>query len=102
MPLSLTVQIPSAPEVALEQPIVDYGAKARVRIKASRSKEWYQLLLDGSPLGDAVKGTGRDRLLDTGPVTQDTTFVLLISQPDEALTVERRLKLTVRVRPAAS
>ncbi len=100
VPLSLAVQIPSAPEVALEELTVDYGAQARVRIKASRAKEWYQLLLNGSPLADPVKGTGRDRLLDTSPVKQNTTFVLLISQPGDTLSVERRLELTVQVRPA--
>ncbi|HUT46928.1 MAG TPA: hypothetical protein VMX36_11630 [Sedimentisphaerales bacterium] len=98
-PLEHTANIPSCPEVDPEEAVVDYGAKTRIRIKASRAKEWYQLLLDGNPLGDPVKGTGQNRFLDTGELKENTTFELLIKEPDEPIVVERVLRIVVIVRP---
>jgi hypothetical protein len=99
--LSQPLQIPAGPEISPEAAVVDYGAKTRIRIQASRAGEWYQLLLAGNPVGEPVKGTGRDRLLDTAELTQDTTFEILVSQPDEPIVVERLLQCTVLVRPEA-
>ncbi len=98
-PLNYTPQIPAGPEVGPEEAVVAYGAKTKIRIKASRAREWYQLLLNGSPLSDPVKGTGQDRLLDTGELNENTTFELLIRQPDEPIIMERVLPISVLVRP---
>lgn len=97
--LSNTLQVPAGPEVAPEKAIVAYGAKTRIRIKASRSGESYQLLLNGSPLGEPIKGTGQNRLLDTGELREDTTFDLLIWQPDQPIVVERVLSVLVVAQP---
>lgn len=97
--LNQPLQIPDGPAVAPESSAVDYGAKTRIRITASRAKESYQLFVDGTSIGDPVMGTGRDRLLDTGELRQDTTFELLIRPTDKPLVVERILRLPVLVRP---
>jgi hypothetical protein len=98
-PLNYAPQIPAGPEVGPEEAVVAFGAKTKIRIKASRAREWYQLLLNGQPLSDPVKGTGQDRLLDTGELSEDTTFELLIRQPDEPIGVQRSLSISVLVRP---
>lgn len=92
-------QIPSGPEAHPEEAVVDHGAKTRIRIKASRAKEWYQLLLNGNPVGEAIEGTGSDLFLKTGELEEDTAFELLVIQPDEPIVVERVLGFTVLVRP---
>ncbi|MFN8459462.1 MAG: hypothetical protein U0401_33230 [Anaerolineae bacterium] len=99
VPLAYTPQIPSGPEIGPEEAVLAYGAKTKIRIKASRAKEWYQLWLNGTPLGDPVKGTGQSRLLDTPELNEDTTFELLIGQSDEPIQVERVLPIPVLVRP---
>jgi hypothetical protein len=58
-------------------------------------------LVDGNPLGAAIKGTGRDRLLETGALTEDTTLTLHI-RSDDPIVVERVFSFTVQVRPAAT
>ncbi|MCB0207858.1 MAG: hypothetical protein KDJ52_00930 [Anaerolineae bacterium] len=98
-PLNYIPQISTNPEVGPEETVVDYGAKTRIRIKASQVREWYQLLLDGKPLADPVKGTGRDRLLETGALWENTTIELLITQPDEPIKVERLFRFAILVRP---
>ncbi len=98
-PLTQPPQIPDGPDISPEDAIVAYGGKTRIRIKASRTREWYQLWLKGSPLNEPVKGTGQDRLLDTGPLTEDAALELLVRQPDEPIGVERVLPVLVLVRP---
>lgn len=89
----------SGPEVSPEQAVVDYGQATRVRIKASRAQEWYQLWLADQPLGDPVKGTGRDRLLATPPLQSDTRLALHITQPNDPAAAERVIEVLVQVRP---
>jgi hypothetical protein len=101
-PLRNTLEIPPGPEIQPEQSVVDYGAKTRIRIKASQSQELYQLFQEEEPLADPVKGTGKDRLIETGELRQDTTFTLRVTQPDAPIVVERLLSLVVMVRPDAS
>jgi hypothetical protein len=93
--IATPVHLPSGPEAAPDKTEVAAGASTGIRIVASRTNEWYQLLLDGQPVGEEVKGSGQNRLLPTGPLTADSHFVLRITQRDTALVVERFVELPV-------
>ncbi|MEZ4731466.1 MAG: hypothetical protein R3E79_30480 [Caldilineaceae bacterium] len=108
--LNTPYQLPSGPEVTLAEAVVDFGGKTSIRMKSSagkgsrskgsrsksnRTEEFYQLFLDGNPLGDPV---GRERLLETPPLTQDAIFDLVIT-PDDPTVMIRVLRLPVLVRP---
>jgi hypothetical protein len=98
IPLNQTAQISAPPDASPEKAVVDYGGKTKIRIKQSRAKAWYQLWVAGKPLADLVKGTGKDRLLDTGELTANTTFELLMRTGAEGdIVVEQVLELTVAV-----
>jgi hypothetical protein len=97
--LDETLEIPAGPEIEPESPVIDYDTSTRIRIIASRARERYQLLLDGHPLADPVKGTGQNRLLETRKLLEDTTFELQVTQTDETFGIERVFTVIVLVRP---
>jgi hypothetical protein len=98
-PLSQTAQIPAGPAVEPEKEVVDYGASTNIRVKASQARETYQLWLAGQPLGEPVKGTGQNRLLPTGPLTEGAAFELLMTPLDGPIWLERVQFVPVLVRP---
>ena len=99
-PLTAIVLIPIGPNVMPEKAIVDFGAATRICVKASRTEELYQLLLEGKASGVSVKGTGKDLFLDTGELKTDTTYEILVKQPDQPIPVERVLSLvSIKIRP---
>jgi hypothetical protein len=97
--LNRRFEIPGRPAIEVEHPIVDYDGATHIRVIGSRATEYYQLLVDGQPHTEAVKGTGQNRLLRTDQLTEDTTFELEITQPDQPFGVDRVLAVTVLVRP---
>jgi hypothetical protein len=101
-PLDNTLEIPAGPEGPPTPILVDYGARAAIPIKRGKTNEMYQLFQDGLPLGDPVKRTTKNQVLETGELRQDTTFELLVSQPDAPLALERVFRIEVLVRPDPS
>ena len=100
--LDKMAQIPSLPEIRPEQSPVDYGAKASLRVIASRVGETYQPLFTGQPVADAKPGDGKDLAFTTPALTDGATYVLLVTRPaDPGLAVERILNVSVAVRPRA-
>jgi hypothetical protein len=104
--LGASPQIAAGPEAVPDKDAIAYGASTQIRIKATRTGETYQLMLNGKLLGQPKTGaSGQDRLLDTGALTEDTAFEILATPPESLATsaatpiVERVLTATVLVRP---
>ena len=100
--LTQTASIPAGPKVTALSPIVDHGGTTRIRIKASRVDEVYQLIQEGKAPGNIIEGNGNNRNLNTGPLTHDTRFELLVTRPDIPVVVVRVISVTVQVRPDPS
>jgi hypothetical protein len=100
--LDKMAQVPSLPEIRPEQSPVDYGAKASLRVIASRVGETYQPLFNEQPVADAKPGDGKDLAFTTPALTDGETYVLLVTRPaDPGLAVKRVLNVSVAVRPRA-
>ena len=96
--LDLTAQIGTLPEIRPEQATVNSGSTARIQVLTSKAGDRYQLTLNGEPVKKARNGNGADLVFITGPLTQDTTFEMMVTRPQEAgIAVERVVRLPVLV-----
>jgi hypothetical protein len=97
-PLDLTAQIGALPEIHPEQTTVPPGSTARIQVLASKAGEKYLLTLNGEPVKQARKGNGADLVFITRPLTQDTTFEMIVTRPQETgIPVERVVQVSVFV-----
>ena len=64
------------PTVSVAQTVVDHGTGAEVVVESTQSTARYQLTSGGAPVGAAVQGNGETIVLPTGPLSEDTTFVI--------------------------
>ena len=97
-PLDLAAQIGALPEIRPEQATVNSGSTARIQVLASKTGDRYLLTLNGGPVKKARNGNGADLAFITGPLSQDTTFEMIVTRPEEAgIAVERVVRLQVLV-----
>jgi hypothetical protein len=96
-PLTATAELPVVPAITAEPASVIAGAAARIVVAASVADERYLLLRDGEVVQEAA-GTGAALELDTGPLAATTTFTVAIVR-DQAIVVERRVRVAVDVQP---
>ena len=96
--LDLTAQIGALPEIRPEQATVPSGSTARIQVLASKVGEKYLLTLNGEPVKQARNGNGADLVFIAGPLLQDTTFEMIVTQPQETgIPVERVVQVSVFV-----
>jgi hypothetical protein len=82
--------------------IVDQDGAIDIQVEGSQPGVGYQLLAAGAPVGDRVAGTGDTITIPTGPLAEDTTFVIQatrLANPD--ISVELAQQVTVQVRAAS-
>lgn len=78
------------------------GNPAHIRIADSQPHVAYQLVVDDSPTGQVVKGTGSMLILRSEPLEEDTTFAIRAarSRPPDAA-VELEMQVTIMVEQSA-
>ncbi|MCP4996288.1 MAG: hypothetical protein GY934_21315 [Gammaproteobacteria bacterium] len=97
--LEKTAKIPALPEIQVVTPEVDANKKAKIRVVKSHEGDRYQLTLNGQPVKRARKGNGQDIDILTGPITEENTFEMWVTHPDETNILMRRVVLLpVKVR----
>lgn len=96
--LATTATLAAAPAVAVTPPAIQPGESARIVLAATAPGERYRLLR-GDRLVTEATGDGAGLELATGALHESTEFELeLVAAPaPDALTVERRVRLTVQV-----
>jgi hypothetical protein len=102
--LTASAVVTEVPNVALVAPLVDRGGPAHVQVPASRVGDSFALFRreppDDTPEGVAQDGNGQTLDFVSGPMTVDTVLVLAATSKD-AVSVRRRVRLPVAVRPSA-
>jgi hypothetical protein len=98
--LAATAALDPMPELHVD-PLINFGAPARVEVRGSRVTDSYELLRDSQVVGASQDGTGATLTFVTDPLRQDA--VLEIAAVSKAtIPVERRGRLPVVVRPDPS
>jgi hypothetical protein len=94
--------IPAVPAIKAEQPVIDYGASAKIVIPASDPKDQYQVVLKGVPVKPPVAGDKSDLAVLTDPLQAGAVFEVVVTRAaDEGIRVERVVTVPVTVRPKA-
>lgn len=85
--------------VSVRDDVVDHNMGTEIRVETSQPRVIYCLLVDGKPTGDSVEGNGDTIVLPTGPITEDTTFVIRatrISNTDISVELDARVHVAIR------
>jgi hypothetical protein len=79
---------------------VAYNSSTEIRIEAGQPGVSYQLTVDQNPVGEAVEGAGDTLALSTGPLTEDSVFVVRATRVDNPnISTELWQQAAVQVRP---
>ena len=86
----------TALSVSARQESVSKDAATEIIVQATQLAVSYQLMSGETVIGTAVTGTGADIALPTGPITEDTTFIIVAARvDDEKITAELTSKPSV-------
>jgi len=100
IPLNNTAAIVALPEMMLDEPVVDYGSNTRIIVVGSVEGDRYQPFLKGEAMKQARNGNGSDIPFVSDAITQDSTFEVQITRPNDSdIPVDRFVYLTAYVRP---
>ena len=98
--LFVTVLPDATLSVTVAQAIVSYNTKTQIQIESSNPQVNYQLLADGTPMGDPVAGNDNTINLPTDPLTADSAFQIKASKKDKpAVSINLDQQVTIQVRP---
>jgi hypothetical protein len=92
---------PGSPDLA-DPAAIAPGTPAKIVVRATAAGDRYQLALVGKPIGQARDGDRNDLILTTPPVSQSTSFQVLVTRPAEpGIPVQRTVQIVVMVAPPA-